>query len=81
MVANEALIIGKPVISTNFESASEVITDNVNGMICKMSPESIAEKIEKLLNNEQFFMKLKKNAESFKYDNDSIIQQFFNVVQ
>ena len=76
MVANEALIIGKPVISTNFESASEVVKDNVNGMICEMSPESIAEKIERLLNDEQIFASLKENAESFRYDNDSIIQQF-----
>lgn len=81
MVANEALILGKPVISTDFESASEVITDNVNGMICEMSPESISEKIEKLLNDEQLFISLKENAESFKYDNDSIIQQFLRITQ
>lgn len=77
MVANEALIIGKPVISTNFESASEVITDNVNGMICEMSPESMAKSLEKLFNDDQFFGLLKENAESFKYDNDSIVRDFF----
>lgn len=77
MVANEALIIGKPVISTNFESASEVITDNVNGMICEMSPESMAKSLEKLFNDDQFFRLLKENAESFKYDNDSIVRDFF----
>lgn len=81
MVANEALIIGKPVISTNFESASEVITDNVNGMICEMSPESIAGKLEEVLNDEQLLTFLKKNAESFQYDNDSIIRQFYKIIQ
>lgn len=81
MVANEALIIGKPVISTNFESASEVIIDNVNGMICEMSPESIAGKLEEVLNDEQLLVSLKKNAESFRYDNDSIIRQFYKIIQ
>lgn len=81
MVANEALIIGKPVISTNFDSASEVIIDNVNGMICEMSPESIAGKLEEVLNDEQLLVSLKKNAESFRYDNDSIIRQFYKIIQ
>lgn len=81
MVANEALIIGKPVISTNFESASEVIIDNVNGMICEMSPESIAGNLEEVLNDEQLLVSLKKNAESFRYDNDSIIRQFYKIIQ
>lgn len=35
MNANKALNIGKLVISTNIEFVSEVITENINGVICK----------------------------------------------
>ena len=50
-------------------------------MICEMSPESIAGKLEEVLNDEQLLTFLKKNAESFQYDNDSIIRQFYKIIQ
>lgn len=81
MVANEALILGKPVISTNFESASEVVTDGVNGLICEMSSRSIADSIETLLKNRQFYLELKSNAKKFDYNNNTIIKQVLDVIQ
>lgn len=41
MVANEALLLGKPVITTNYESALEVVENGVNGLICEMSVDGI----------------------------------------
>lgn len=80
MVANEALILGKPVITTDFESAGEVVLDNINGLITKMNPESIADAIQKLINNKELFGKLKKNAENFTYSNEDIVSCFFKLL-
>ena len=45
----EALIFGKPVVTTDIDIAFEKIDDGQNGLICKMTGEDIAEKIRSLL--------------------------------
>lgn len=52
LTLNEARILNKPVISTNFPVVYNQIHDGENGLICEMTPESIAEKISLLINNE-----------------------------
>ena len=80
MVANEALILGKPVISTNFESAHEVIADGQNGLICAMGSNQIAEAIISLLDNAQLFEQVKAGAANFNYTNDVIIHQVIQIL-
>ena len=75
MVANEALILNKPVISTSFESAKEVVLDKKNGLICEMSPESIAGACAKLISDRNFLSKLQVEANQFQYENDTIINK------
>ena len=45
LTLNEARILNKPVISTNFSVAYNQIRDGENGLICEMKAKSIAEKI------------------------------------
>lgn len=75
MVANEALILNKPVISTSFESAKEVVLDKKNGLICDMNPESIADACAKLIWDKNFLSKLQSEASQFQYENDTIINK------
>lgn len=75
MVANEALILNKPVISTSFESAKEVVLDKKNGLICDMNPESIADACAKLILDKNFLSKLRSEASQFQYENDTIINK------
>lgn len=51
LTLSEARILHRPVISTNFPVVSNQIVDGVNGIICKMTAESIAEKILFLAND------------------------------
>ena len=81
MVANEALILHKPVISTNFESAVEVIKNNENGAICSMNEESIYEVIKNLFDSPEYLEKLKNGAINFNYSNDMIISRFLSLVK
>lgn len=80
MVANEALILKKPVISTSFESAKEVVVDKKNGVICEMSPESIANACHQLIDDRDFFSKLQFEASQFQYKNDTIINKVRNLI-
>lgn len=48
----EAKILGKPIVITSFETASDHITHKKNGLIAGMNPESVAFYLLTLINNE-----------------------------
>lgn len=48
----EAKIFNKPIVSTNFDIVYDQITDRKNGLIAEMTPNSVAEQIIELTNNE-----------------------------
>lgn len=58
LTISEARILNKPVISTNFPVVYNQIKDGENGLICEMTPESIAQKILLLANDGQLRNKL-----------------------
>ena len=70
MVANEALILDKPVISTEFASVREVIRDGENGAIVAQSPEAIADALIRFMCEHQEREKLCSGAKLFQYCND-----------
>lgn len=49
MTIAEAKILGKPVVSTNFEVVNNQITNGVNGLIAEMNGESVAEAIYRMI--------------------------------
>jgi glycosyltransferase involved in cell wall biosynthesis len=59
----EAKILHRPIVSTNFDVVKDQITDGQNGLIADMTPESVAEKIQELLDNESRRNKIIKNLE------------------
>lgn len=58
LTLNEARILNKPVISTNFPVVYNQIRDGENGLICEMTAKSIANKIMLLASNENLREKL-----------------------
>jgi glycosyltransferase involved in cell wall biosynthesis len=61
MAIEEAKILKKPIIVTNYLTAKDQIEPNVTGIIAEINAESIADAIEKLLSNEALQMKLMQN--------------------
>lgn len=51
LTISEAKILHKPIVTTNFPSAYDQIVDGENGLIAEMTPESVAEKIIRLIEN------------------------------
>lgn len=60
----EAMCVGKPIIATsvNGSGVSEIITDGENGILVEADPIKIADKIEYLVNYEEFAHNIGKNA-------------------
>ncbi|WP_214846256.1 glycosyltransferase [Exiguobacterium sp. S90] len=60
---DEAKYVGKPIVVTNYDTVRDQINHNETGLICKMSGESIAESVEKLLLNDALSNQLSINCE------------------
>lgn len=52
LTLNEARILHRPVVSTNFPVVYNQIRDGENGLIAEMTPESVSEKILMIVNDE-----------------------------
>jgi glycosyltransferase involved in cell wall biosynthesis len=71
LVVTEAMAAAKPVIVSKQVGTSEIIQDNVNGIIIdKATPEEIAKKVEVLANNPNLRKAIGENA--FKYVKDNL---------
>ena len=81
MVAIEGLVLNKPVITTNYPSACEVVTDGVNGLICENNEDGIYEAISKVLTDKELLSTLSENAEKYQYDNLGILKQVKNILK
>lgn len=77
-VINEAKILHTPVVSTNFGSAGEFITNGIEGFVEPL--DSIKDRIEMLIHNQSLYYKVKHGLSGFEYNNEGIIQMIINLI-
>lgn len=77
----EAKILGKPVVSTNFPTAYQIIEDGETGLICDMTPKSLADALEKLIKDKPLKNKFSKTEAKF-YDQkkDESLGSFYSLL-
>lgn len=51
VVLDEAKILEKPIVVTNYNSVEDQVLDGINGLICNMDAEGIAERIKDYIQN------------------------------
>ena len=79
VTVGEAQILGKPVVITNYTTAKSQVRDNVDGYVCKLSIEGIAEGIEKLYKDKNLRIKLSENCKNTDYSNSSELQKLYSI--
>ena len=79
MVANEAFVLGVPVITTDYPAAKTLINHGQNGIICKTSVDGIYSAVNNFMSNKDLSAKLTKGARNFHYDNDSILEKILDL--
>ena len=72
-VVNEAKILGTPVVCTNFGSAKEFIENGVTGYYEPI--EKVSDRIISIIQSTEKTGQIRKNLESFRYDNAHILSQ------
>ena len=68
MTVLEALVLGKPVVSTDNGGAGEILTEGVTGTLCPISSEGIAQAVHGLLTDRALLEQIRKNVESTDMD-------------
>lgn len=79
LTITEALSLGVPVVSTATDGGKEIITDNVNGLLCDVSADSIYRAVKTLIENPELRKKLADGASEidFEAQNDEIMKRLY----
>lgn len=80
VTVREAQILGKPVIVTNYPTAKSQIQDGVDGIICSMDNESIAEAISSLANDMQKQKQLSSYLLGHDYGNEQEVNKLYKLL-
>lgn len=77
---DEAKIIAKPIIVTNFNTAKYQIDNRKNGLIVDTSAIALAEGIEELINDNNLRTKLIKELKRYNFGNESEISKLYKLI-
>lgn len=77
LTIKEAMILNKPIISTDTDGAKEIITNQVNGILCGAIAEMLATEIKKVLDKPDVLNKISENVSSqtFKKENEQLVER------
>ena len=76
---DEARLLCKPVVVTNFSTVRDQFTDRYDASICEMNPESIALAIEELLKDKELRERYVGNLRRDRKDNSSEIEKLYAI--
>lgn len=77
---DEAKILNKPIIVTNFSTAKDQIQDRVNGLIVDMNPESLAIGIQELISHSDLQNQLIQNLKEEKLGTEDEINKLYKIM-
>ena len=79
----EAMILGKPVMVTNVSGCSEVVGDGKYGAICEPYVDSIALKLEQIIQDDDYRSELAKNSieRSKIFSDEQTMKKYYNLFE
>ena len=78
---DEAKILKKPILVTNFSTAKDQIENGVNGMIVEMNPEAIAKGVQDLLDNKPLIEKFVENLDLENLDTNNEMEKLYDLIE
>ncbi len=77
---DEAKLLCKPIVVTDFSTVGDQFQDRVNASICKMEPSAIASAVEELLNDEHLRFRYVQHLQTHMADNTSEVQEIYELI-
>lgn len=81
LALDEAKILGKAIVVTNYPSVSDQITDKETGIITDITPEAIADGIEELIKNDELRKKLEYNCLNEPNQSEKAVNKFYKMIE
>jgi glycosyltransferase involved in cell wall biosynthesis len=78
---DEAKILCKPIILTNFTTAKDQIDHNVNGIICEMTPQAVADSVLKYMEDQSFTDLIIANLQKGNFGTEEEIKKFYQIIE
>ncbi|MDR6121898.1 glycosyltransferase involved in cell wall biosynthesis [Bacillus sp. SLBN-46] len=80
VTVSEAKILGKPILITNYPTASSQIEDGIEGIICELSVPGVARGIEEFYRNQELKNTLVHNIRSKDYSNNYELEKLYKII-
>lgn len=80
IAVDEAMVLCKPILLTDFSTAADQVTSGENGLIVPMTPEGIAEGLEKLLTDGELRQRFHDALEAEDYTNENEIEKVYSLI-
>ncbi|MDQ0917500.1 glycosyltransferase [Paenibacillus sp. V4I5] len=80
VTVTEAKILGKPILITNYPTASSQIEDGIEGLICGLSVEGIADGIERFYKNSELREELAVTCDNTDYNNSYELTKLYRII-
>lgn len=78
---DEAKILCKPIVSTNYNTVQDLIQNNINGIITEMNPESLSNGIINIIIDKDLRYKLIDNLRKESNDNTKEIDRYIKLIE
>lgn len=79
LTVHEAIIFNKPIVVTNFASASNLVHHEDTGLICEINTESIAEALSIMLSNPELRKTFSRNIARENKDTSKEVEKLFRI--
>lgn len=80
ITVEEAQILGKPVLITDYPTAKSQVNHEVDGVICDLSADGIANGIENLYHDHKLRKQLEQNCVNANYENHQELEKLYELV-
>lgn len=80
MTVSEALCLGKAVITSDIPVFAEQITNGINGIMCKATPENLSTAIIRVLSDKELKCRMESNAAKYIFTKEFIINEFNQMI-
>ena len=80
VVLDEAKILAKPILATNYSTIKDQLKDEKEGLITDISPNAIAEGIVKLRENSGLYNSIQSYLDKHEYGNEREVAQYYKLL-
>lgn len=78
---DEAMLLEKPIILTNYPTAKDQIENGINGLICDSSVDGIVKAVSKLINDIEYRSKITQNLKGFDLPVKDSTNVFYKIIE